>query len=97
MAEVNYVVKAIKCNKSAGSDGISGDLIEYGGKPICEMLLTLFNLLWNPHVITYWREGLAVSWFRKGCREDHGIYKDTTIALFSRLQGSICPIAKYNM
>ena len=31
LAEVNYVVKNIKNNKSAGSDGIVGELIKCGG------------------------------------------------------------------
>ena len=38
LAEVSQLVKAIKNNKSAGSDGIVGKLIKYGGKPMCEML-----------------------------------------------------------
>ena len=34
--------------QSAGSDGIVGELIIYGGKPVCEMLLIVFNwrVLW---------------------------------------------------
>ena len=44
LAEVSHVVKAIKNNKSAGSDGIVGELIKYGGEPMCEMFLTLFHL-----------------------------------------------------
>ena len=43
LAEVNYVAKAIKNNKSAGSDGIVGKLIKYGGNTMCKMLLTLFD------------------------------------------------------
>ena len=33
--EVSHVVKAIKNNKSAGSDSIVGELIKYGDTPIC--------------------------------------------------------------
>ena len=80
LAEVNYVVKAIKNNKSAGSDGIVGELIKYGGNTMCEMLLTLFNLVWNnEYVPTYWREGLIVSLFKKGDREDPGNYRGITL------------------
>ena len=62
LAEVSHVVKAIKNNKSAGSDGIVSELIKYGGKPMCEMLLALFNLVWdNEYAPSYWREGLIVS------------------------------------
>ena len=43
LTEVNYVVKAIKNNKSSMSDGIVGELhvIKYEGKPKCEMFLTV--------------------------------------------------------
>ena len=41
--EVSYVVKAIRNNKSTGFDIIVGELITYGDKPICQMLLGLFN------------------------------------------------------
>ena len=80
LAEVSCVVKAIKNNKSAGSDGIVGELIKYGGEPMCEMLLALFKLVWNnEHVPTYWREGLIVSLFKKGDREDPGNYRGITL------------------
>ena len=46
-AEVSHIIKGIKNNKSSGSDGIVGELIKYWGKPMCEMLLTLFNLVRN--------------------------------------------------
>ena len=44
LAKVSQVVKAIKNNKSAGPDGIVGKLIEYGGKPMCQMLLAQFTM-----------------------------------------------------
>ena len=80
LAEVSHVVKAIKNNKSAGSDGIVGELIKYGGKPMSEMLLTLFNLVWDKECApSYWREGLIVSLFKKGDREDPGNYRGITL------------------
>ena len=80
LAEVSHVVKAIKNNKSAGSDGIVGELIKYGGKAMCEMLLALFNLVWDSeYAPSYWREGLIVSLFKKGDREDPGNYRGITL------------------
>ena len=35
LAEVSNVVKAIENNKSAGSDGIVGELIEFASGPLC--------------------------------------------------------------
>ena len=80
LAEVSHVVKAIKNNKSAGSDGIVGELIEYRGKPLCEMLLMLFNLVWdNECTPSYCREGLIVSLFKKRDKEDSGNYRGITL------------------
>ena len=46
-------------HRSAGSDGTVCDLIKYGGMPVCEILLTLFNLVWNnEYAPTHLREGL---------------------------------------
>ena len=40
---------------------------------MCEMLLTWFDLVWEKeYVPSYWREGLIVSLFKKGDREDPG-------------------------
>ena len=62
LAEVNYVVKAIKNNKFAWSDGIVGELIKCEGNPMCEMLLTEFTLVWNKEYISNcWWKGLMVS------------------------------------
>ena len=78
LAEVSHVVKATK--KFAGSDGIVGELIKYGGKPMCEILLALFNLVWdNEYAPSYWREGVLVSLFKKGDKEDPGIYRGITL------------------
>ena len=79
LAEVSHVVKAIESNKSAGTGGIVGELIKYGGKPMCEMLVTL-NLVWDNECTSgYWREGLIVSLFKKEDREDPVNYKGITL------------------
>ena len=47
---------------------------------MCEMLLALFNLVWNSEYgPSYWREGLIVSLFKKGDREDPGNYRGITL------------------
>ena len=67
LAKVNCVLKAIKNNKPARSDGIVGELIKYEGNTMYEMLLTLFNLVSNnEYVPTYWMEDLIVSLFKNG-------------------------------
>ena len=47
---------------------------------MCEMLLTLFNLVWNNEYLpTYWRECLTVSLFKKGDREGSVNYRGTAL------------------
>ena len=47
---------------------------------MCEMLLTLFNLVWdNEHAPSHLREGLMVTLFKKGDREDPGNYRGITL------------------
>ena len=47
---------------------------------MCQMLLILFDLVWdNQFTPTYWREGLIVSLFKKGDREDPGNYRGITL------------------
>ena len=63
-------LRLVKNSKSAGSNSVVGELIKYGGKPMCEMLLTLFNLVWDNDVILHcWRECLIVSFFEKADRK----------------------------
>ena len=80
LAEVSHAVKAIKNNKSAELDGIVGELIKYGCKPMYEILLIVFNLVWNnEHIPNYWREGLTVSLYKEGDREDPSNYRGITL------------------
>ena len=47
---------------------------------MCEVCLTLFNLVWNnEYDPTFWREGLMVSLFKKGDREESGNYRRITL------------------
>ena len=59
LAKESHVVNVLKNNKSAGSGSIVGELVKYVGKPMCEMFLALFNLVWDDeYAPSYWREVL---------------------------------------
>lgn len=47
--QVEAAVKMLNCRKAAGKDGISTELIKYGGKELCNVLTDLFNLLFEKH------------------------------------------------
>ena len=67
-------------NKTAESDDIVGKLIHYEGKTMCEILLTLFHLVWNiEYIPTSWREGLIVGLFKKGHTKNPGNYRGITL------------------
>ena len=65
-AEVSHAIRTIKNNKSAGADGIVGELIKYGGNVMCDMLVTLFNLEWHSEFVPCFQlESLIVYLRRK--------------------------------
>ena len=77
ICEVKHVIKGIKNNKTAESDGIVGELIKYGGKGMCKML---FDLVWsNGTVPGPWNVGLIVSLFKNGDKQDPGNYRGITL------------------
>ena len=78
--EIKYVMKSLRNRKASGSDGIAGELIKYGGNGVIMMLKELFLLIWDSEYIPeQWREGMIVSLFKKGDREDPGNYRGITL------------------
>ena len=61
---------------------------------MCEMLLTLFNLVWNSeYVPTYRREGLIVSLLKKGDKEDPDNYRGITLlSVIGTSRGTVVPL-----
>ena len=78
--EIEYVMKLLRNRKASGSDGIAGELIKYGGNGMIMMLKELFQLIWNSEYIPErWGEGMIISLFKKGDREDPGNYSGITL------------------
>ena len=66
--------------KASGSNGIAGELIKYSGNGMIMMLKELFQLIWDSEYIPeQWGEGMIVSLFKKGDREDPGNYRGITL------------------
>ena len=73
-------MKSLRNRKASGSDGIAGELIKYGGNGMIMMLKELFQLIWDSEYIPErWGEGMIVSLFKKGDREDPGNYRGITL------------------
>ena len=78
--EIEYVMKSLRNRKASGSDGIAGELIKYGGNGMIMMLKELFQLIWDSEYIPErWGEGMIISLFKKGDREDPGNYRGITL------------------
>ena len=73
LEEIAKCVWKLKNNKTAGSDGMVGELLKYGGSGMIELLQRLFSVIWHEEIVPpQWREGLIVNLFKKGDKEDPG-------------------------
>ena len=60
--------------------GIVSELLKYEGVGMVKMLGTLYALIWKEECVSMkWREGLIVSLFKKGDKEDPGNYRGITL------------------
>ena len=73
-------INKLKNNKTGGGDGIVSELLKYGGVGMVKMLGKLYALIWKEECVAMkWREGLIVSLFKKGDKEDPGNYRGITL------------------
>ena len=80
LEEIALCVRKLKNNKTGGSDGLVGELLEYGGSGMVELLKQLFTVIWcEVFVPPQWREGLIVNLFKNGDKEDPGNYRGITL------------------
>ena len=79
-SEIVRCIKKLKNNKTGGSDGIVSELLKYGGVGMVKMLGKLYAHIWKEECVPMkWREGLIVSLFKKGNKEDPGNYRGITL------------------
>ena len=75
-SEIVRCIKKLKNSKTGGGDGIVGELLKYGGVGMVKMLGKLYALIWQEECVPMkWSEGLIVSLFKKGDKEDPGNYR----------------------
>lgn len=76
--ELNLALIRTKNSKSPGMDNLNMALFKYGGYPIQETLLALFNGIWKMHHIPEdWETGLVINIKKKRsktkCKNNRGI------------------------
>uniref|UniRef100_A0A3B3I2G4 Reverse transcriptase domain-containing protein n=1 Tax=Oryzias latipes TaxID=8090 RepID=A0A3B3I2G4_ORYLA len=74
MEELKYALKSTASGKAPGLDGMSSEILKYGGEKLCESLLDLFNrCLISGTVPQDFRDSLIVTIYKKkGDRADSG-------------------------
>ena len=76
--EVEAAVKSLRKGKSAGVDNISSELVQAGGEAMIDMLLIIYNKIWQTgERPTPWTQSLIITLPKKGnlqlCQNYHAI------------------------
>lgn len=78
--ELSDAMNRLKNRKAAGPDGVSGELLKYGGLILKLRLLHLFNMCWKSHdVPNAWKAAHVISIFKKGKRNDCNNYRGISL------------------
>jgi hypothetical protein len=64
--EICFIINKLKPNKAAGSDNVSPELLEHGGKTLRQKLLKLILIIWNNEELPQqWNEGIICPVYKK--------------------------------
>lgn len=91
MKKLRESVTRLKNRKTPGPDGITNEMIKYGGDSICKQLHMLFNkILECGRVPLEWKNSTTVPIYKKGDRKDLDNYRgitllNTTMKLFTSI------------
>ena len=59
--EIEKVVRCLKNGKAAGMDGLPYEMFKFGGTAVIDMLLELYNSVWNEEKVpSKWNESRVV-------------------------------------
>jgi hypothetical protein len=79
MKSAIHKINKLKCNKAAGSDNISPELIKNGGRSLKEKLQKLILNVWETGKLpVQWTEGIICPIYKKGDRLNCYNYRPVT-------------------
>jgi hypothetical protein len=82
--EVAAAIQRLKNNKSPGNDGITGEMIKYGGDVVLQEIHKICNAAWKEgRTPDEWKKSILVILYKKGNALECSNYR--TIALISHL------------
>ena len=81
LGEVTVAIAGLKNNKTAGPDGIPGEVYKYGGRPLLFRIHAFVLSCWSAgRVPQQWRDANIVTIYkRKGARQDCGNYRGISL------------------
>jgi len=78
--DVKKVIRNIKNNKEAGTDGIHPELIKYGGNELLNRMYELVRKIWEEERIPEeWKETIIVPIHKRGDRDSCKNYRGITM------------------
>ncbi len=75
--EIVEAIKKLKLGKAFGSDGITAEMLKYGGEIIVDWMVWICNLAWEQSKVPQdWRKAIVVPFYKgKGNREECSNYR----------------------
>jgi len=78
--ETREAILKLKNGKAAGSDGVAGELLKYGGDVLWNVIHELIVYVWNHEVIPdEWRLAVIIPIYKKGDRMDCANYRGISL------------------
>ena len=89
--EVLLAIRKLKNNKTAGPDGIIGEMLKYAGELVIQFLIKFFNKLFDEGIFPdNWCESIILPLFKKGPPNDPNNYRGISLCdISSKLYSSI--------
>ena len=77
-------------NKAPGMDGITAEILKYGGEKIIDLLHVVILDVWETEAPQDWRDAVLVSLYKKGSKSDCGNFRGISLLsivgkVFSRI------------
>ena len=83
--EVIAAVGRLKNRKAAGTDGIPGELLKYGGKPVIDFLHKLISAIWRTNDLPEeWGKALITNIYKKEDPLQCGNYRGLSLLVIAR-------------
>ena len=97
-AEVEVVVKRLKNGKAAGLDDIPYEMYKWGGSRMIDLMVTLFNSIWNgENVPKCWNESRVILLHKGGQKNKKDLRNYRPIALMDTIGKIFCMLLNERM